>query len=107
MLNNLYNSLDTLDDIYNLIDEAIVDDPPMTVKEGGLIKRGFNEEIDKLIDITTNGQKWLVDEEAKEREKTGIKNLKIGYNKVFGYYIEVSKSFVKMIQKIDILENKH
>ena len=97
MLNNLYNSLDTLDDIYNLIDEAIVDDPPMTVKEGGLIKRGFNEEIDKLIDITTNGQKWLVDEEAKEREKTGIKNLKIGYNKVFGYYIEVSKSFVKMV----------
>jgi len=97
MLNNLYNSLDTLDDIYNLIDEAIVDDPPMAVKEGGLIKRGFNEEIDKLIDITTNGQKWLVDEEAKEREKTGIKNLKIGYNKVFGYYIEVSKSFVKMI----------
>jgi len=61
---------------------------------GGIIKKGYNENIDKLVDIATNGQKWLVNVEAKEREATGIKNLKIGYNKVFGYYIEVSKSFV-------------
>ena len=96
LLKELYNSLDTLDDIYKLIDDAINDDPPISIKEGGLIKRGYNEDVDRLIDITTNGKKWLIDEEAKERELTGIKNLKIGYNKVFGYYIEVSKSFVKM-----------
>ena len=96
LLKELYNSLDTLDDIYKLIDDAINDDPPISIKEGGLIKKGYNEDVDRLIDITTNGKKWLVDEEAKERELTGIKNLKIGYNKVFGYYIEVSKSFVKM-----------
>ena len=96
LLKEFYNSLDTLDDIYKLIDDAIVDDPPISIKEGGIIKKGYNEDVDKLIDITTNGKRWLIDEEAKEREKTGIKNLKIGYNKVFGYYIEVSKSFVKM-----------
>ena len=96
LLKELYFSLDTLDDLYNIINIAIVDDPPVTVKEGGLIKKGYNEDVDKLIDITTNGKKWLVEIEAKERELTGIKNLKIGYNKVFGYYIEISKSFVKM-----------
>ncbi len=69
----------------------------MSVKEGGLIKKGYDEQIDELIDLTTNGKKWLLDIEAKEKELTGIKNLKIGYNKIFGYYIEVSKSFVKMV----------
>ena len=97
LLNEMYESLDTLEDIYKLIDEAIVDDPPITLKDGGLIKKGYNEDVDKLIEITTNGKKWLVNIEAEEREKTGIKNLKIGYNKVFGYYIEVSKSFVKNV----------
>ena len=96
MLQNLYNGLDTLDDIFELIDKAIVDDPPMSVKEGGIIKQGYDETIDELIDATTNGKKWLLDIENKEKQETGIKNLKIGYNKVFGYYIEVSKSFVKM-----------
>ncbi len=97
LLTELYESLDTLDDIFNIINIAIVDDPPMSVKEGGLIKKGYDENIDKLIEATTNGRKWLVDIETKERELTGIKNLKIGYNKIFGYYIEVSKSFVKMV----------
>ena len=97
ILKNLYNSLDTLDDLYELIDKSIEDDPPVTVKEGGIIKKGYNPIIDKLIDLTTNGKKWLIDIEQKEREETGIKNLKIGYNKVFGYYIEVTKSFLKMV----------
>ena len=97
MLSTMYRALDTLDDIFNLINIAIVDDPPMSVKEGGLIKKGYDEQIDELIDLTTNGKKWLLDIEAKEKELTGIKNLKIGYNKIFGYYIEVSKSFVKMV----------
>lgn len=97
LLSSLCNSLDTLDDLCELINTAIVDDPPVSVKEGGLIKKGYNEAVDRLIEITTNGKQWLVNVEAQEREKTGIKNLKIGYNKVFGYYIEVSKSFVKMV----------
>lgn len=96
LLTELYEGIDTLDDIYKLIDEAIVDDPPVTVKEGGIIKRGYNDDVDRLIEITSNGQRWLAETEAKERNLTGIRNLKIGYNKVFGYYIEVSKSFVKM-----------
>ena len=99
LLKNLYESLDTLEDIFKLIDSAIVDDPPITLKDGGIIKRGYDKEIDRLIDITTNGKQWLVNIEAEEREKTGIKNLKIGYNKVFGYYIEISKSFIKMAPK--------
>ena len=97
MLQGLYNSLDVLEDIYEIIEEAIVDDPPMSVKEGGLIKKGYDETIDELLDATTNGRKWLAEIEAKEKQETGIKNLKIGYNKVFGYYIEVSKSFVKQV----------
>ena len=97
MLMNLYNSLDTLDDIYKLIDESIVEDPPATIKEGNLIKRGYNPTVDHLIEITANGRDWISKQEEKEREATGIKNLKIGYNKVFGYYIEISKSFVKMV----------
>lgn len=99
LLKNMYNSLDTLNDIFKLIDTAIVDDPPITLKDGGLIKKGYNETVDRLIEITTNGKQWLVNIEAEEREKTGIKNLKIGYNKVFGYYIEISKSFVKLAPK--------
>ena len=97
LLASLYESLDTLDDLFQLINTAIVDDPPMSVKEGGLIKKGYNEAVDRLIEITTHGKQWLVNVEAEEREKTGIKNLKIGYNKVFGYFIEVSKSFVKNV----------
>ena len=97
LLHNLYMQLDTLDDIYNLINISIIDDPPITIKEGGIIKKGYNEEVDKLIDVTTNGKKYLLDIETKEKEQTGIKTLKIGYNKVFGYYIEVSKSFVNKV----------
>ena len=97
MLVDLYNNLDELKDIYDLIEEAIVDEPPMTIKEGGLIKLGYNSEIDTLKKATTQGKTWLVELEVKEREATGIKNLKVGFNKVFGYYIEVSKSNVSMV----------
>ena len=97
MLRELFESLDTLQDIYALIDETIVDEPPISTKEGGLIKLGYNEEIDKLKTATTDGKRWLIELEAREKEETGIKNLKVGYNKVFGYYIEVSKSNVGLV----------
>ena len=97
MLKDLYESLDELQDIYTLIDGTIVEDPPISVKEGGLIKLGYDEEIDKLKTATTDGKNWLIDLEAREKEETGIKNLKVGFNKVFGYYIEVSKSNVGLV----------
>ena len=97
MLKKAYENLDVLHDIYELIDKAIVEDPPMTVKDGGIIKLGYNEEIDKLKKAQTEGKNWLIQLEAEEREKTGIKNLKVGYNKVFGYYIEITKSFYNQV----------
>ena len=93
-LKELQKNLDELKDIHELIEKSIVEDPPMGVKDGGIIKLGYNEEIDKLKLATTEGKNWIVKLEADEREKTGIKTLKIGYNKVFGYYIEISKSYV-------------
>ena len=96
-LKNINNELDVLTDIYELIDDSIVEEPPITVKEGGIIKKGYKTEIDELIEATTNGKQWLANVEIREKELTGIKNLKIGYNKIFGYYIEVSKSNVKDI----------
>ena len=92
MLKELYENIDELKDIYELIEKSIVEDPPMTIKEGGIIKLGYDEEIDKLKTATTQGKNWIINLEAEEREKTGIKNLKVGFNKVFGYYIEVTKS---------------
>ena len=97
MLKELYEGLDELQDIYNLIQKAIVDDPPMTIKDGGIIKLGYDEEIDKLKTATTEGKNWIIKLEAEEREKTGIKNLKVGFNKVFGYYIEVTKSGLEQV----------
>ena len=92
MLKDLYENLDELQDIYELVDRSIVEDPPMTVKDGGIIKLGYDEEIDKLKNATTEGKNWIIQLEAEEKEKTGIKNLKVGFNKVFGYFIEVTKS---------------
>ena len=92
LLKELYEKLDELQDIYELIDKAIVEDPPMTVKDGGIIKLGYDSEIDKLKTAQTEGKNWLIKLEAEEKEKTNIKNLKIGFNKVFGYFIEVTKS---------------
>ena len=97
LLKGLYEKLDELQDIYQLIEKSIVEDPPMTIKDGGIIKLGYDEEIDKLKTAQTEGKTWLVQLEAEEKEKTGIKNLKIGFNKVFGYFIEVTKSYLDQV----------
>lgn len=91
-MQELYQELDTLQNIHSLIEKAIVDDPPFTVREGGMIKEGFHGELDVLLRAKSEGKGWIEELEADEREKTGIKNLKIKFNKVFGYYIEVTKS---------------
>ena len=97
LLKDLYDELDTLQDIYELIENSIVEEPPISVKEGGIIKLGYDEEIDTLKKATTEGKTWIVNLEAKEREETGIKGLKVGFNKVFGYFIEVTKSNLSMV----------
>ena len=97
LLKELYEELDTLEDIYNLIEESIVEEPPISVKDGGIIKLGYDPEIDTLKKATTEGKNWIVQLEAKEREETGIKGLKVGFNKVFGYFIEVTKSNLSMV----------
>lgn len=97
MFRELYEQLDPLEDIYDLIHNAIQEEPPISVREGGIFKNGFHEEIDKLRNAKTEGKNWLADLEAKEKENTGIKNLRIKYNKVFGYYLEVTKSFISQV----------
>ena len=97
LLVKLFDNLDELQDIHELIEKSIVDDPPMTIKDGGIIKLGYDEEIDKLKTAQTEGKNWLVQLEADEKEKTGIKNLKVGFNKVFGYYLEVTKSYLNQV----------
>jgi DNA mismatch repair protein MutS len=97
MLSDIYESFDTLEDIHDLIDKSIVDEPPVSVTEGGIIKEGFNDEIDKIKEITVNGKNWISELQIKERKTTGIKNLKIGYTKVFGYYLEVTKSYLGLV----------
>ncbi len=96
-LKELYEELDPLEDVKELIDKAIIDDPPVTVREGGMIKEGFDEEADKLRHAKTEGKNWLAELEAREKEKTGIKNLKVKFNKVFGYYFEVTNSFKDLV----------
>lgn len=97
LLKNINEKMDELQDIVNLIDSSIVDDPPISVKDGGIIKSGYNPEIDEYREASINGKNWIVSLEAREREETGIKNLKVGYTKVFGYYIEVTKSFLNQV----------
>ncbi len=92
LLAELRDRLDSLDDLRELIGRAIVDDPPFSVREGGFIRKGYNEDVDYLQDVMHNGKDMVIAMEAQEKEKTGIKNMKISYNKVFGYYIEVTKS---------------
>jgi len=97
MLQVLLEELDDLSDLRNLIGRAIVDEPPFTVREGGMIRPGYSEEVDRLKDIMNGGKGSLSAIEAGEKEKTGIKNLRVGYNRVFGYYIEVAKSQTGMV----------
>ena len=91
------DNLDPLTDLYNLIDAAIDPDPPLSSKEGGIIRTGYNEEVDRLREAKTSGKKWLSELEERERNQTGIKNLRIRYNKVFGYYLEVTNSFKDLV----------
>lgn len=93
----LYDNLDTLEDIYKLLDKAIHEEPPFSVREGNIIKDGYNEEVDELRLAKTEGTSWIAQIEAREKERTGIKNLKIKYNKVFGYFIEVTKSNLHLV----------
>ena len=97
LLSTLANNLDTLEDLYQLIERSIDENPPLALKEGGIIREGFNEEADKLRRSKTEGKLWLSELETKERERTGIKSLKIKYNKIFGYYLEVTNSFKNLV----------
>jgi DNA mismatch repair protein MutS len=95
-----YNkSLDNLDDLYNLLDNSIYENPPVSIKEGYLIKEGYNEELDLLKDLRKGGKDFIARFEKEEKEKTGIKNLKVGYNRVFGYYIEISKGNMDLVKE--------
>lgn len=97
LLKKLHEDLDTLEDLCALVKESIQEDPPIAMREGGIIRDGYNEEVDRLRLAKSNGKEWLARLEAQEREKTGIKNLRIKYNKVFGYYLEVTNSFKNMV----------
>ncbi|MCR5250911.1 MAG: DNA mismatch repair protein MutS [Lachnospiraceae bacterium] len=96
-LRGLYEGLDELADLANAIEETIIEEPPLTIREGGIIKDGFDPDIDKLRKAKTEGKTWLAQLEAEERERSGIKNLKVRYNKVFGYYLEVTNSYKDMV----------
>jgi len=97
LLKSLNNDFDPLTDIYNKIEMTVVDEPPFTIREGGMIKEGCNSELDELNNIVKNSKEILIDIETREKEKTGIKMMKIGFNKVFGYYIEVTKSNIDLV----------
>ncbi len=97
LLSRLREELDDLEELRGLIDRAIIDDPPFSVREGGVIRPGFDKEADRLREIITNGKGMVAAVEAREKERTGIKSLKVGFNKVFGYYIEVSKSYYSQV----------
>lgn len=94
---NIRNGIDTLEDICSLIDSMLVELPPFSIREGGFIKDGYSKEVDALRSIMTDGKGWITKIEENEREKTGIKTLRIGYNRVFGYYIEVTKSLISQV----------
>ena len=97
LLKEIQTDMDSLEELYQLIDASIMEEPPISVREGGLIKDGYNENVDKYRHAKTEGKTWLAELEAKEREKTGIKNLKIKFNKVFGYYLEVTNSYKDLV----------
>ena len=97
ILKRLYEDLDTLDDLNELIASSIADEPPMQIKEGGIIREGYNETVDSLRRAKKEGKGWLAELEARDRDRTGIKNLKIKYNRVFGYYFEVTNSYKELV----------
>lgn len=97
LLHQIYEDLDGLEDIHQLLEDSIIEDPPLQIKEGGIIKDGYLEHIDELKHAKTDGKQWLAELETKERETSGIKNLKIKYNKVFGYYFDVTNSYKELV----------
>ncbi len=99
LLGELNAQIDPLQDIYDLTERAVVEDPPATYKEGGVIRDGYSEELDRLREIKNNGEGIIQGIVERERERTGIRNLKVGYNRVFGYYIEVTRSFYELVPK--------
>ncbi len=96
-LNQIYEQMDPLEDLHQMIEESINDDPPLLIREGGMIKDGYNEQVDQFRKAMTEGKKWLSELETRERDSTGIKNLRVRYNKVFGYYLEVTNSYKELV----------
>lgn len=99
LIKEIYDELDDLSDLYELISNSINDDPPVNIKEGGIIKDGYSEEVDRLRRAKTEGKDWLMELENRERESTGIKNLRVRFNRVFGYYLEVTNSYKNLVPK--------
>ncbi len=100
LLENIISQLSSfteLEELERLIDSAIVEEPPLSVRDGGMIKSGYNEQLDELFDLSRNGKQWIAEFQQNERERTGIKSLKVGYNKVFGYYLEVTKANIPQV----------
>ncbi len=97
LLKEINEHMDSLEDIYHLIDDAIVEEPPISIRDGGIIREGFDETIDALRNAKTDGKNWLAALEEEDRERTGIKNLRVKYNKVFGYYFEVTNSYLNLV----------
>ena len=97
LLSEISSRLDSLQDIAHLIDTAIHDDPPVSVKEGGIIREGYDDELDRLISLSRDGKSWIAEFAASEQERTGISSLKVGFNKVYGYYIEISKANLHLV----------
>ena len=100
------NGIDTHEKLYDLLDKALVDDPPLQIKEGGMIKPLYNKDLDELKEISGSSKDWILKFEAQERERTGIKTMHVGYNRVFGYYIEVSKGALQNLTDSDHYERK-
>src|SRR5699024_9792041 len=96
-INRLADELVFPEGITELLDSSLIDDPPISIKEGDIIKDGYNEQLDTYRDASRNGKKWIAELEQKEKQETNIKSLKVGYNRVFGYYIEVTKANLHLL----------
>ena len=96
-MQEISEELDTLTDLYDLVEKSIQEEPPISIREGNMIRDGYNEDVDRYRTAKTEGKSWLAEIETKERERTGIKNMKIKFNKVFGYYLEVTNSYKDLV----------
>src|SRR5699024_833785 len=96
-INKIANDLSYPEDVVSLLDESLINDPPVSIKEGNIIKDGYHKQLDTYRDASRNGKKWIAELEQTEKEATGIKSLKVGYNRVFGYYIEVTKANLHLL----------